>query len=162
MASEIERLTPGVWDGAGFAENKRKERRGIGFSQNLQAWIFETEARPSDVETGYEELCVGLIPVATQEEDAAVVQSPGGVAPPLLGQVVQLRPPANSREVILTKTRSLEASARQKTALRMKLFLLVHVGEGTGSVEVRYEDLSTGETGAIVTRTVYTSSQQDS
>ena len=140
----------------------KEKNEGVGFSQNLLAWMSETEARPSDVEAGYEELCVGLIPVATQEEDAAVVQSPGGVAPPLLGQVVQLRPPANSREVILTQTRSLKASARQETALRMKLFLLVHVGEGTGSVEVWYEDLSTGEAGAIVTRTVDTSSQQDS
>ena len=140
----------------------KEKNEGTGFSQNLLAWMFETEARPSDVEAGYEELCVGLIPVATQEEDAAVVQSPGGVAPPLLGQVVQLRPPANSREVILTQTWSLEASARQETALRMKLFLLVHVGEGTGSVEVWYEDLSTGETGTIVTRTVDTSGYQDS
>ena len=75
---------------------------------------------------------------------------------PLLCQVVRLRSPANSRFVILTETLSLEASTREETALSMKLLLVVHGRESTASVEVREEDLRTGEAGASVTRTVDT------
>ena len=118
---------------------------------------MSVEARPDEICSG-----LGTLAEASQKEDAAIVESPAGVSPPLLGQLVMFLSPATTRCVELTQAWSLEASARQETALRMKLFLLVHVGEGTGSVEVWYEDLSTGEAGAIDTRTVYTSSQQDS
>ena len=84
------------------------------------------------------------------------------MAPPLLVQLVRLLSPVPTRREDLTQTRSLEASARQETVLSMKLLLVVHGWEGTACVEVRYEDLRTGEDGASVTRTVDTSSQQNS
>ena len=84
------------------------------------------------------------------------------MAPPLLCQVVRLLSPAHSRFVILTQALRLEASARQEAALSMKLLLVIHCWEGTAPVEVREEDLRTGDTGASVTRSVDTSSQQNS
>ena len=127
----------------------------------LQAGIFETEGR-SSVAAGRDELRGCLSALTAQEEDAAVVESPAGVAPPLLCQVVRLLSPANSRFVILTQALSLEASARQEAALSMKLLLVDHCWEGTACVEVREEDLRTRDTGASVTRPVDTSSQQNS
>ena len=44
----------------------------------------------------------------------------------------------------------------------MKLLLVVHGGEGTARVELRYEDLGRGEAGASVAGCVETSSEQNS
>ena len=114
--------------------------------QNLQAGIFETEGRPGVAARHYELRCC-LSALTTQEEDAAVVESPAGVTPPLLVQLVRLLSPAPSRCEDLTQALSLEASARQEAALSMKLLLVVHGWEGTACVEVREEDLHTGEDG---------------
>ena len=135
----------------------------------LLAGIFETEGRLG-AEARLDELRgvfttkFGLTSVTTQEEDAAVVESPAGVAPPLLVQLVRLLSPVPSRREDLTQTRSLEASAREEAVLSMKLLLVVHGWEGTASVLVRYEDLRTGEDGVVVvvSRPVHTSSQQNS
>ena len=124
--------------------------------QNLQAGIFETEGRPGVAARHYELRCC-LSALTTQEEDAAVVESPAGVTPPLLVQLVRLLSPAPSRCEDLTQALSLEASTRQKAVLGVKLLRVVHGGEGAASVEVRHEDLGSGEAGAKIAGFVETS-----
>ena len=90
---------------------------------------MSVEARPDEICCG-----LGTLAEASQKEDAAIVESPAGVSPPLLGQLVMLLSPATTRCVELTQAWSLEASARQETILTMKILMVVHGLEGTASV----------------------------
>ena len=90
---------------------------------------MSVEARPDEICSG-----LGTLAEASQKEDAAIVESPAGVSPPLLGQLVMLLSPATTRCEELTQAWSHEASARQETILTMKLLMVVHGLEGTASV----------------------------